>query len=59
MLREYSFPGNVRELENAMERAVTYFTGEEITPEDLLTRLRDAQPSLETPSHGRGDLIQA
>ena len=34
-LRRYSFPGNVRELENILERAMTLCNGTEITPEDL------------------------
>jgi two-component system response regulator AtoC len=34
-LFNYSFPGNVRELQNIMERAVILSNGEEITPEHL------------------------
>jgi len=34
-LRRYSFPGNVRELENILERAITLCNGTEITVEDL------------------------
>src|SRR5262249_24757714 len=34
-LKQYDFPGNVRELKNIIERAAYRDTGGEITPEDL------------------------
>jgi two-component system response regulator PilR (NtrC family) len=34
-LREYLFPGNVRELENILERALALSGGQEIEPDDL------------------------
>src|SRR5262249_11097820 len=35
VLRRYSWPGNIRELKNVVERAVLLCTGEEITPQHL------------------------
>jgi len=39
-LKAHSFPGNVRELSNTIERAVAFCTGREITVADLPERLR-------------------
>lgn len=50
VLLGYGFPGNVRELANAMERAVTFCTGERVLPRDLPTRmLTPAVPSATLP----------
>jgi NtrC-family two-component system response regulator AlgB len=40
-IRLYPWPGNLRELRNAIERAVILARGEHITPEDLPAELRD------------------
>jgi two-component system, NtrC family, response regulator PilR len=45
-LQTYAFPGNVRELENVLERAVTLSTGGVITPEHI--RLRASVPPAAT-----------
>jgi len=46
-LRSYSFPGNVRELENMLERAVTLSAGKSIAKSDLAIR-----PSIDRSAHG-------
>jgi DNA-binding NtrC family response regulator len=42
VLTAYAWPGNARELRNALERASTLAPGREIRPEDLPPRIRDA-----------------
>jgi len=42
LLTAYAWPGNVRELRNAIQRAATLATGEEIRPADLPPRIHDA-----------------
>jgi len=43
-LLDYDWPGNVRQLENSMERAVALASGAEITHEDLADRIRQHDP---------------
>lgn len=50
VFKSYSFPGNVRELENAVERAVTLCQGQWITPQDFPQRMREHTPSPEQDS---------
>lgn len=45
MLQQYPFPGNVREFQNAVERAVTFCNGDRITPEHLPARIRSHTPA--------------
>lgn len=40
LLRAYPFPGNVRELENVVERAVTFCDGPVVEPRHLPARLQ-------------------
>ena len=50
VLMRYRYPGNVRELENAIQRAVALAEGPLIRPEDLPQPLREAeQPRIEGP----------
>ena len=51
-LSGYSFPGNVRELENLIERLVVLADGDTITPDDLPNNIR--QP----PAHAANVLLE-
>ena len=44
-LRAYSFPGNVRELENVVERAVTFCDGDLLEARHLPDRIRCPEPA--------------
>ncbi len=45
LLQAYDYPGNIRELENAVEQAVAFTTGPVIRPEDLPEVLRSGPRS--------------
>jgi two-component system response regulator PilR (NtrC family) len=48
-LEAYDWPGNVRQLENVIERAVALETSEEIQPESLPPEVRAGRPSFGQP----------
>jgi DNA-binding NtrC family response regulator len=56
MLTHYHWKGNVRELENAIERAVILCDGEVITPEHFVLSKRGAAETAETTSTAEGSL---
>jgi two-component system response regulator PilR (NtrC family) len=59
MLLRYDFPGNVRELENMLERAVTLCSGGEISSADLRLRQPRGEDSLSTATSGDlGDQVE-
>jgi transcriptional regulator with PAS, ATPase and Fis domain len=45
-LLNYSWPGNIRELENTIERALVLCRGEELTPADLPAHLTGSKPQV-------------
>jgi transcriptional regulator with GAF, ATPase, and Fis domain len=53
ILERYSWPGNIRELENAVGRAVALSEGEAITPPDLCIALADSEGEEATPEEVR------
>jgi len=54
VLQAYSYPGNVRELQNIIERAVALTEGETLTLEDLPVDLRDYA----VPGRGRWSTLE-
>lgn len=57
LLARYSWPGNIRELENSIERAVILCLGEQITPKELPPQMvPDDFETVEAPPSAQGDL---
>jgi two-component system, NtrC family, response regulator HydG len=57
LLLDYDWRGNVRELENCIERAVALCRADEITPDDLPGRLREYQVSRFVVADSPADLV--
>jgi two-component system, NtrC family, response regulator HydG len=51
LLMHYDWPGNIRELENALERAVVLGSADWVLPEDLPEEVIEAEPSAGTYYH--------
>jgi len=56
MLMKYNYPGNVRELENIIERAVVLTRGNLVTLSDLPLHIRGFKEELSRPVLGKGTL---
>ena len=57
-LARYDWPGNIRELENAMERAVVIGSSSFILPEDLPETLLESSPASTVASAGYHDAVR-
>ncbi|MEK7790222.1 MAG: sigma-54-dependent Fis family transcriptional regulator [Deltaproteobacteria bacterium] len=53
LLKQYDWPGNIRELQNTVERLKILSEGDEITTEDIRNHIKFTSPTkMETETHG-------
>ena len=59
LLERYHYPGNIRELQNIIERATIFCTGRTLTASALPRELRDqAKHTATSVTHGEGQMIR-
>ena len=59
LLERYHYPGNIRELQNIIERATIFCTGRTLTASSLPRELRDhTKQTTTTVTHGDGQVIR-
>lgn len=58
-LKAYPFPGNVRELENVLERAMTFAEGKQIEAEDLALTSQNSDRNANTDNDGLLDELES
>lgn len=59
LLKRYAFPGNVRELQNAMERAVAFCEDHTIAPRHLPDRIQQQAPAQRRTAEANGGIAGA
>lgn len=57
LLEAYSFPGNIRELQNVLERAMIFCQGRTLTPSNLPAELREASKHIAVATAGGSEPV--